>query len=87
MKMLMVVLLLLAAPAFAGPTQYVCWDGTLVKNPRKCPVIKVPLVCPDGTVVYQPVECPPIQVCQDGSITTITTECPPPVVDPVPVTE
>lgn len=81
------VLALLATFAFASPTQYVCWDGTLVRKPNKCPVIKVPLVCPDGTVVQQPVDCPPIYVCPDGSVTTVTAACPPPPVDPAPVTE
>jgi hypothetical protein len=68
---------LFATAAVAAPPKYVCWDGTTVKTPTKCPAYKLPVVCPDGTVVSDPVKCPPLIVCPDGTITHDQTTCPP----------
>lgn len=53
--------------AHAAPPAYTCWDGSVVKNPKRCPVFRLPVVCPDGKVVDDVSECytdPP--VCPDA---------------------
>jgi hypothetical protein len=83
LRFLALALSLLAFPTLAASPLYVCWDGSVVKNVRKCPVLKLPLVCSDGTVVYSATDCPPVKVCLDGAVTKVGEDCPPPPVDPV----
>ena len=79
----------LTGVAYAGP-KYVCWNGTVVKNPKQCPPYKLPVVCPDGSVVSDPAKCPPVVLCPDGSLSASISSCPvipPPDTDPAVVTQ
>lgn len=82
--LLLIAATLFASTAVAGPTKYVCWDGTVVKNVKQCPPFKIPLVCPDGKVVTDPAQCPPVKICLDGTVVGADNTCPPPpITDPV----
>lgn len=75
------IAMLFSTTVVSAAPQYVCWDGQIVKNARKCPPYKLPVVCPNGKVVNLPSECPPIIICPDGSLST--TSCPLPPVNSV----
>lgn len=77
MRMHALILMLCSLPVLAAPPVYVCWDGSLVKTPRKCPVYRPPIICLDGTIVTTAAECPPVIVCPDGSLSS-GGSCPPP---------
>jgi hypothetical protein len=81
LSMVGIVFVIMTPSLLADAPKYQCWNGDVVKNPKKCPKIEFPIVCPDGSIVKEWSQCvdPPIDpVCPDGN-------CPP--IDPPVVTE
>jgi len=71
MKKILFIMITFPMVAFAAPPFYQCWNGSVVKNPNKCPKIILPIICPNGKIVNTPEECGGI-ICLDS-----VTICPP----------